>query len=103
MTESYQFTCWLPDGVGGAIGELAGTDARPAVVAASDAQESRFVAYAWPRSLDDGGKVFALDQSGQVRVVPWDGLVPHWNALYGGGGWEDQPVWPVWQRPRRAR
>ena len=105
MTETYQFACWLPDGAGGAIGEPDGPvqAQRPALPAACDTQEKAFVAYAWPRSEDDGGKVFALDQSGQVHVRPWDGKAPHWNDLYGGGGWDAQPAWKLWQRPRRMR
>ncbi len=105
MTEAYHFACWLPDGAGGAIGEPDGPVQvqRPAVPAAADAQEKAFVAYAWPRSADDGTKVFAMDQTGQVYAMPWDGTVPRWNALSGGRGWDAPPVWFQWTRPPRMR
>lgn len=104
----YRFTVFLPDGRGGAIGEPAGDGQRPSIVDGvvvkdADAQEAAFVAYAWPAEAEAGTRMFAIDQSGQVRERIWDGQAPAWNSLYGGGTWADDPVWPVVQRGARRR
>lgn len=104
----YRFTVFLPDGRGGAIGEPAGDGPRPSIVDGvvvkdADAQEGAFVAYAWPLQAESGTRMFAIDQSGQVRERIWDGQAPAWNSLYGGGTWADDPVWPVVQRGARRR
>jgi len=94
----YRFAVWLPDGAGGAVGEPAGGDPRPAKPAAANAQERRFVIYAWPSAAGQGATMFALTPDGEVRSAPWTGEAPAWNALFGGQGWEAAPTWPKYAK-----
>jgi hypothetical protein len=95
----YRFACWLPDGKGGALGANDGLRAQNA--AAAKAQSERFVVYAW--SADGASKpVYALTQAGAIYSstdVTVGAGGPTWNALFGGGGWDTEPVW----EPQRRR
>jgi hypothetical protein len=93
----YRYAAYLPDGAGGAVGEPDGPGPRPAVAAVDD-QERFWVVYAWPRTRESGRRMFAVDQAGQVHVQPWDGGIPAWNALYGGGPWGGRPTWERYRR-----
>lgn len=93
----YRYAGHLPDGAGGALGEPDGPGPRPAAAAVDD-QERFWVVYAWPRTPESGRRMFAVDQAGQVYVQPWDGGVPAWNALYGGGPWGGRPTWERYRR-----
>jgi hypothetical protein len=107
-SHGYRFAVYLPDGRGGAIGEPDGAEPRPSIVDGADvldadAQERAFVVYAWPDASGDGQRVFAMDQSGQIRERPWDGQTPRWNSLFGDGTWTDEPAWPPLKRGARRR
>lgn len=95
----YRFSCWLPDGKGGALAASDGLRAQNA--AAAKAQSERFVVYAW--SADDASKpVYALTQTGTIYSntgVPVGAHGPAWNALFDGAGWENDPAW----EPHRRR
>lgn len=95
----YHFAIFLPDGKDGAISEPDGDPAkpRPASVdaARADAQEKSWVAYAWPDS-PDSGRMFAICRDGKLYCLPWDGKAPTWNSLFGGGGFDATPIWPVY-------
>ncbi len=95
----YRFSCWLPDGKGGAIGANEGARAQNA--AAAKAQSERFVVYAW--SADAADKpVYALTQTGSIYSssgVTIGANGPAWNALFAGGGWDNDPAW----EPQRRR
>jgi hypothetical protein len=95
----YRFSCWLPDGKGGAIGANDGARAQNA--AAAKAQSERFVVYAW--SADGADKpVYALTQTGSIYSstgVTIGANGPAWNALFAGGGWDTDPAW----EPQRRR
>jgi hypothetical protein len=94
----YRFACWLPDGKGGALG--AGDGLRAQNAAAAKAQSERFLVYAW--SPGDADKpVYALTHTGAIYShtgVPIGTNGPAWNALFGGGGWEDEPAWEQQRR-----
>jgi len=93
----FRFAVFLPDGAGGAVGEPDGPGPRLAPATVDD-QERFWVAYAWPRSRETGRRMFAVDQTGLVHVQPWDGRIPAWNALYGGGAWGGLPAWEPHRR-----
>jgi hypothetical protein len=99
LVHGYRFSCWLPDGKGGALG--GGNGLRPQNAAAAKAQSERFVVYAW--AGDDASKpVYALTQTGTIYshagvTIGQDG--PSWNALFGEGGWDAEPQW----EPHRKR
>lgn len=107
-SQGYRFAVYLPDGLGGAVGEPDGLQPRPSIVGVgmapdADAQEQHFVIYAWPAEGEAGQRMFAIDQSGQVREHLWDGQAPAWNSLYDGGEWADEPAWPAVKRGARRR
>jgi hypothetical protein len=94
----YHFSCWLPDGAGGAIGASDGR--REPRKAAAKAQSERFVVYAWPADGSEK-RVFALTHTGTIYAatgveVGEDG--PAWNALFDGAGWETAPAWEPYKR-----
>ncbi len=95
----YRFSCWLPDGKGGALGTSDGLRAQNA--AAAKAQSERFVVYAW--STDQANlPVYALTQTGTIYSstdVTLGANGPAWNALFAGGGWDKDPAW----EPQRRR
>lgn len=98
LVHGYRFSCWLPDGKGGALG--GGDGLRPQNAAAAKAQAQRFVVYAW--SPGDASKpVYALTQTGTIYsktgiTVGADG--PVWHALFGEGGWEADPQWEPYRK-----
>jgi len=99
VSGGYNFAIYLPDGAGGAISDASDLAARHTkTVDDANAQEQSFVAYAWPISKETGRRMFALCRDGQVRSLPWDGEVPAWNAVFGGEGFDTEPVWPVYRR-----
>lgn len=94
----HEFFVYLPAADGGTVEEPEQkAEARPADAIAAKAQARRFVAYAWPTSVEAGERVFAITQEGTVHVAPHAGGTPNWNALFGGKGWETKPVWEVWK------
>lgn len=95
----YRFSCWLPDGKGGALGAADGL--RPQNAAAAKAQSERFVVYAWS-ATDADLPVYALTQTGTVYSTTGIAIGaggPTWNALFDGGGWDAEPSW----EPHRRR
>ncbi len=94
----YHFSCWLPDGKGGAINGPDGLRAQNP--AAAKAQSEHFVVYAW--STEDATKpVYALTQSGSIYSSPKvevSDVGPAWNALFGGGAWDAAPTWEPYRR-----
>jgi hypothetical protein len=98
LVHGYRFSCWLPDGKGGALG--GGDGLRPQNAAAAKAQSQRFVVYAW--SPGDASKpVYALTQTGTIYAktgitIGADG--PVWHALFGEDGWEADPQWEPYRK-----
>lgn len=90
----YRYAIFLPTADGRAAAERGAADPR-----AADAQERRFVAYAWPAEVGAGTRMFAIDQRGLLHAAPFDGTPPAWDALYGGQGWEAEPRWPAIDPP----
>lgn len=103
VANGYRYALYLPDGKGGAIGEPPQAGARQSIVDGvevkdANAQEQHWVVYAWPADADSGRRMFAMHEDGQLRSKEWDGNEPVWNDLFGAGGWEAAPTWPVWSR-----
>ncbi len=80
----YRYAIFLPDGQGGATAERLGV--RKPDAKAADAQEKRFVVYAWP--VEGGGRMFAITQAGQVHAspVPSEGEAPACSAARARAG-----------------
>jgi hypothetical protein len=95
IVNGYHYRIDLPDTAGGAIAQAAGP--RVAAPAAADAQETAWIAYAWPVSRENGRRMYAIGADGQVRSLPWDGAEPAWSAAL-GDGWGKMPTWPLHQR-----
>lgn len=91
----FRFATWLPDGHGGA---LRSTVDRGASAAAIDAQEQRWVGYAWPEASDSGRRMFAILPDGILREAAWTGTPPDWRAVFGGADWDAAPVWQPYVR-----
>lgn len=94
VANKYRFAIFLPDGKGGAIPEPA--EKGPRKLLGKDAakeQERHFVAYAWPDEPDISKRMFAITETGQLLCAPWEGKPPEWNAVFGGKGWDSEPVW----------
>jgi hypothetical protein len=99
----YRFSCFLPDGKGGAIEASDGARAQNA--AAAKAQSEHFVVYAWPTDRTKNAPIYALTQSGSVYSTAADKLAaqlsergPAWNALFGDAGWDGTPTWETYRR-----
>ena len=85
----YHFYKYLPDAAGtGTIGEINGGNpsfAVPADAAGINAQESRFICYAWPSAYGSSGKrCFVVNQQGEVYQAK--------NDDGAGGGLYDGPI-----------
>jgi hypothetical protein len=91
--DGYSFALYIADAAGGHAAEPDGDAARDKDAKAADAQERHWVAYAWPAGGATGGKMFGIDQDGQVRSASYLGEEPAWDDLFNGGGWDAEPTW----------
>ncbi len=89
--DGYSYTIYLPGGVA-RVADDGKAEPRVAVKKDADAQESSFVAYAWPAQGKDG-LMYAVVADGTVYQTEYTGNAPVWNALFGGKGWSDAPSW----------
>jgi hypothetical protein len=97
----HTFTCWLPDGEGGALGASDGE--RITKIDAANEQSRFFVVYAWPTDRSEKGTVYAINQAGvvlhkPVTEVPFGDNGPAWNAVFDGKGWADPVTWPQFKK-----
>lgn len=91
--EGYAYAVYLPAGEG-RVADDGKKEDRAAVKANADAQESAFVAYAWPVRTKDG-EMYALLADGTVYQAPFAGTAPAWNAVFDGKSWSDPAAWEV--------
>ncbi|MFW5846037.1 MAG: hypothetical protein ACOCXJ_07410 [Planctomycetota bacterium] len=79
---------WLPNGPAAATHHATGFNAD-----AAGMRERFFVIYAWPADDAGGNTMYAVDQEGTLYQADYWGLEPEWNELFGGAGWNADPVW----------
>ncbi len=88
----YSYTIYLPGGTT-RVADDGKTETRATVQANSEAQETSFVAYAWPAHNKEG-MMYALVND-VVYQSTYSGMPPAWNAVFGGGSFEAKPVWKM--------
>jgi hypothetical protein len=77
----YLFVVYLPDGNEGWISEA--SPLPPANPAAADAQEQRFVIYAWPASVgNSGNRAFVVTEQGEVFATANRGFQDYNGMMY---------------------
>lgn len=87
----YSYTIYLPGGAT-RVADDGKAETRAPVPANANAQEKAFVAYAWPSRAKDG-TMYALLASGTVYQADYLGMPPSWNAVFGGAGFDAEPIW----------
>jgi hypothetical protein len=101
QVHGYTFACWLPDGVGGAVGANDGPRTANAIAGAE--QQKGFVVYAWPTEPGPRKAVYALTQNGVIYFKPANEVElsvtgPAWNDLFNHMGWDAAPTWPPYKK-----
>ena len=97
----YRFIVYLPDGYHAGVADPY-PEARHFSATGAAMCGQFFVVYGWPMDVNQGRRILALDQSGNlfVRAVADVPMPPPWNALYGSGDWGGPPAagWEPYHR-----
>lgn len=89
----YHFKLWLP-GADETSAVSTWDELKALKTPDANLRERYWTVYAWP-ATGSVGKVYAMDEDGQVRSQAWDGKEPAWNAVRGLKTWNDNLVWPL--------